>query len=401
VTDDGVLLGHRIISSSKLTFTEQVYDIVCEEIHAGRWKIGEKLPSISSMSEECGLSSMPIYQAVERLQEEGYVRTEQGSGTFLAAVLPKGAAPLGVIGVIMVRHREPQLGLTHDELDYWRMHAIIQEAARRNYTEQIKYVDESYDGRGMDKIGGLFGENVKGIISLHNFPREDHTVLPPDNIPFVYLGYTGFTGRPRVELDLENGFYQLTREVIRRGHRSIVCVGAEPTARVKDSTVVFAGYERAMKEVGLPVNREVFDRSREIPRGEWVLYREFLEQYASAFPAAGDSEQSDGTATAFVCAKSHRAMDLVVVADMAGVAVPEELSVVSFSSPMRTSNPDQCLTGIDYNLDNTITECFDLLFKQMKTRRSDVSVVQVKPLVREGDSLAPPYEQRVGALRAM
>jgi DNA-binding LacI/PurR family transcriptional regulator len=204
-----------------------------------------------------------------------------------------------------------------------------------------------------------------------------------------------------VELDLEDGFYRLTKEVIKQGHRSIVCVGAEPTARERDSAVVFAGYERAMNEAGLPVNQEAFDRSRTIPRGEWVMYREFLEQYASAFASTECSAPGDETSTAFVCAKSHRAMDIIVVADMLGIAVPEDISMVGFSSPMRTSKPDQRLTGIDYNLDNTIQECFDLLFKQMKTRRTDVSVVQVKPLVLAGDSLAPPREENAGVFRAV
>jgi GntR family transcriptional regulator of arabinose operon len=398
MADKPKLLGHDIIKSGKLTLSEQVYDIVCQEIHAGRWDLGDKLPSIPAMAEESGVSSMPISQAFDRLREEGYVRTEKGSGTFLSAVLPAGATPLGSIGVIVVRHMEQnQMGSAHDELDDWRMHALIQEAAKRNYTEEVRYLTREYDGVGIDKVGGLFGENVKGIISLHDFPREDHTELPPNNIPFVYLGYAGFSGRPRVTLDLEEGFYQLTKEVIGQGHKSIVCFGAEPTAREQDSTVVYAGYKRAMKEAGLSIDRKAFDRSRAITRGEWALYREFLEQHAAPF---ANSEQDGGTATAVVCAKSHRAMDLVVAADMMGVPVPESMSVVSFATPMRAAKPEQRFTGIDYNLETTVQTCFDMLFQQMQTRRSDVSVVQVKPLVRAGDSLAPLQESKVGAALA-
>ena len=395
MAEEGALLGHTIIASGKQTLTEQVYDLLCQEIHAGHWEIGERLPSISSMADESGMSSRPIHQALERLQEEGYVRTEKGSGTFLAAVLPEGATPLGSIGIIMARHdKDMQMARTYDELDHWRMHAIIEEAVKHNYTEEIRYLNSDYDGRGMDEVGGLFGSNVKGIISLHNFPREDDTLLRPDQIPFVFLGYTGFTGRPRVTLDLEDGFYRLTKEVIQQGHRSILCVGAEPTAREQDSAVVFAGYERAMERAGLFVDREAYAQSREITRGDWRGYREFIDRYA----AVGTGE---GGATALVCAKTHRAMDLIAVADISGFAVPDDLSIVSFASVMRTSNPGQGITGIDYNLEATVQECFDLLFKQMATRECNVSVVHVKPLVQAGDSLAPPRKEVVDGIRTV
>jgi GntR family transcriptional regulator of arabinose operon len=389
MSDNRQLLGHPIIPSSRMTLVEQVYDILCTEIHSGRWKVGQKLPSISAMAEESGVSSMPIHQAVEQLREEGYLRTEKGSGTYLAAMLPKGAQPQGSVGILMAHQDERQMGPTHRELDHWRLHAIIQEAVRRNYTEEVKYLDRGHADPEIDRVGGLFGDNVKGIISLHDFPREDYPILPPDRIPFVYLGYTGFRGRPRVTLDLEEGFYRLTREVIQHGHRSVVCFGAEPTARERDSMLIFAGYERAMDEAGLAVDREVYEASRRIERGEWNGFRRFLERYAGA-RAEGERV---GTATTLVCAKSHRAMDLVVVADMLGIRIPVDLSVVGFATPMRASRPEQRFTGIDYNLESTVEECFGLLFRQMETRRNDVSVLQVKPLIREGDSLAPPRSE--------
>ena len=62
------------------------------------------------------------------------------------------------------------------------------------------------------------------------------------------------------------------------------------------------------------------------------------------------------------------------------------------SGPMRHWRPDQRLTGIEYDLEHAVSVCFDVLFEQMRTRRNLVSQIRLKPLIRHGDSLAPPPE---------
>lgn len=382
MTDSQRLFSRTIVPSGRLTLTEQVYDILCEEIHAGRWQIGDRLPSISAMAIESGLSRRPVQQALDRLREEGYVRQEQGSGTYLASLLPKGRTPLGSIGILVARREENEarpFSTVLNDLDHWRMHAILKIAAEHNYTEEIRYLPENHDGADIDKAGGLFSDRVKGVISLHQFPRVDHTELGPDDLPFVYLGYTGFPGTPCVALDLAEGFFQLTREVIAHGHRDIACFGWR--FDVEDHTrQIYAGYERAMKEAGLPVNRDGFEESLLIPPSQLSEYRDYLNRHVG-----------DSGATALVCAKNELAMNAISVADMMGLAVPEDLSVVSLlAGPMRVWKIDQRMTGIEYDVEHTVRVCFNLLTEQMKTRRNLVSLVRVKPLIRPGDSLVEP-----------
>jgi len=80
------LFGQLIVPSNNPTLAEQVYDILCEEIHAGRWKIGERLPSITALAEQSGLSRMPIQRAFENLRKEGYVTQKRRVGTFLTSL---------------------------------------------------------------------------------------------------------------------------------------------------------------------------------------------------------------------------------------------------------------------------------------------------------------------------
>ncbi|MCX7012728.1 MAG: winged helix-turn-helix domain-containing protein, partial [Candidatus Sumerlaeota bacterium] len=99
-----LLYEQSILPSGKLSLSEQIHDILLRQIHAGRWKIGDRLPSISALAAESGLSRQPIQQAFDSLRAEGYVRSEQGNGTFLASVLPEGKSPIGAIGIVMFSH---------------------------------------------------------------------------------------------------------------------------------------------------------------------------------------------------------------------------------------------------------------------------------------------------------
>ena len=54
------LFEHPITRSSQISLADQSHDILCEEIHAGRWKVGEKLPSMMVIANQCGVSRMPV-----------------------------------------------------------------------------------------------------------------------------------------------------------------------------------------------------------------------------------------------------------------------------------------------------------------------------------------------------
>ncbi len=52
-------------------------------IHAGVWKAEQALPSERSLSEQLGLSRVTARKALEILLEQGLIRRNQGSGTFI------------------------------------------------------------------------------------------------------------------------------------------------------------------------------------------------------------------------------------------------------------------------------------------------------------------------------
>ncbi|MGA2193736.1 MAG: GntR family transcriptional regulator [Bryobacteraceae bacterium] len=53
------------------------------EIESGKWHADEQLPSEPKLAERFGVSKITVRQAMEKLVDLGYVRREQGRGTFI------------------------------------------------------------------------------------------------------------------------------------------------------------------------------------------------------------------------------------------------------------------------------------------------------------------------------
>ncbi len=71
----------------------QLYRALRSAILDGRLGPEQRLPSTRSFAHELGLSRNTVLQAIDQLVAEGYAAGRVGSGTYVAAVLPRPAAP--------------------------------------------------------------------------------------------------------------------------------------------------------------------------------------------------------------------------------------------------------------------------------------------------------------------
>ncbi len=77
-----------------------------EGIESGRWQTGEQLPNESKLAETFGVSKITVRQALQELADLGYVRREQGRGTFISKPkLDQGPRELTSFSEEMRRHR--------------------------------------------------------------------------------------------------------------------------------------------------------------------------------------------------------------------------------------------------------------------------------------------------------
>ena len=76
-----IILNH----SSMVPIYEQLVEQIKTEILQSRLSEGEVLPSVRKLPAELRISSLTVKKAYDRLEEEGFVTTVHGKGTFVTA----------------------------------------------------------------------------------------------------------------------------------------------------------------------------------------------------------------------------------------------------------------------------------------------------------------------------
>lgn len=67
------------------TLVAQVSEQLLSEINAGRWTVGERIPTEPALSEMTGASRHTVREAVQALVHAGLLERRQGSGTYVIA----------------------------------------------------------------------------------------------------------------------------------------------------------------------------------------------------------------------------------------------------------------------------------------------------------------------------
>ena len=75
-----ILINH----SSMVPIYEQVADQVKKNISSGELKEGQVLPSVRALSSQLRISALTVKKSYDRLEDEGFVVTVQGKGTYVS-----------------------------------------------------------------------------------------------------------------------------------------------------------------------------------------------------------------------------------------------------------------------------------------------------------------------------
>jgi len=73
-----------ISNSSSVPIYEQIKKSIINQILEGELKEDELLPSIRVLAQDIKISAMTIKKAYDELEREGYLKSIQGKGTFVA-----------------------------------------------------------------------------------------------------------------------------------------------------------------------------------------------------------------------------------------------------------------------------------------------------------------------------
>lgn len=73
-----------LINGSSIPLYEQIKNAIKENILKNKVGEGEQLPSVRTLSKDLKVSILTVKKAYDELEEEGFVESRQGLGTFVA-----------------------------------------------------------------------------------------------------------------------------------------------------------------------------------------------------------------------------------------------------------------------------------------------------------------------------
>lgn len=230
----------------------------------------------------------------------------------------------------------------------------------------------------------LIQRQVDGVLLVPaSQSAEPLRLLRAHQVPVVVIDRrVRSRGVDQVRCDSEAGAYILARHLIELGHRRIAML----TGRRGISTAVdrVAGYERALKEVGVEVDREL------------VLYGGF--GLAGGYRMAQEVLAASPPPTALFAANNFIAFGAIRALREAGLRVPDDMSLVCFDDLPEDWLIDPFLTVVDQPAYEMGCQAAELLLERLDAEVPTASRSIIMPgkfIVRR--STAPPAHETAAA----
>jgi DNA-binding transcriptional regulator YhcF (GntR family) len=359
------LFGHPIIPHRRLTVAQQIHKILVEEIHAGRWRIGTRLPGVVKLSTETGLGNKTLQEAFTLLKEDGYIIAEPNKGSYLTSLLPKNAqAGTSRIGILLTEEQA--------EIPYtlWLSHLFMDAALRHNFLGEVRIVKSDSAWDEVVRKGNTFGPEVKAILSLTPFHLSATHSPGLDSLPVLFFCHMIEDCNPLVALDTVHSYYELTRKSVQSGHTDILFI-EDSDMESRFSRLHRHGYRVAMKELGL--TRQEAACSRNNPKEMENLLRSSLAGGKATMVLSGSLQLVENA--------------ILPAAQKLKVKIPDQLSLLSIGSAKLPWNEDLCSSGIELDFEYIASTCFEQLNQLATTGDCHQTRTLVKGTFISGDTL--------------
>lgn len=352
---------------------QQLRLLLLEEIQAGSYKAGQKIPSERDLAMRYRASRASVREALGDLIAEGVLMRTGARGTFVAQPRAARSKPSG----------------PHRQIGFWISDKIFH-FVQSGYNLILTGVDEVARQRGFSvrfhavneqkrSIDLLFGERsdaalLSGNIVAGGVPRDVMDRLRDLGSPLAIVdtllsSYDDAVDSVRI--DYASGTRQAVEHLVRLGHREIGFVGFPGSQK-------YEGFWMALEEFGIPF----------LPRFVHFLdMPDLAPGILAGFQAANRMLAANRLPTAIVAINDQLAVGIVEALSIAGYKAPDDVSVVGFDDlgqgqiQMTTVRVD--LAGVGRIAAETLLSRLD--HPEMAPRRVIVPV----ELIRRASTTAP------------
>jgi len=351
----------------------QIKEAIRACIERGDLKPGEVLPGRLELCRMLGTNRPAVDRAIAELVKEGWLISIKGKGTFVAEALGQGKSKILTCAVIWFVPEAPQL----EDATYWGplMRGVTQGAAEREIRLLFRYCPPE------EVVKFVRTFQVDGLIVLAPYLENESVLLRirQQGIPFVALA-AAFEddSLPCVDVDNFTGVRLALEHLWGLGHRKIAIVdlalkGSDPFQR-------WEAFQRLMGDAGLSVD----------PRWSFLrpayhlcnieITAEWLTRWLSEIPLP----------TAIFAATYDMALATLQALRRLEIAVPQEMSLISFDDPPSAAFLNPPLTAVRQPVEDIGRRAVQKLYDALKKGVMPEGTELLTPELIVRDSTAPP-----------
>ncbi|MBX9884849.1 MAG: LacI family DNA-binding transcriptional regulator [Novosphingobium sp.] len=245
--------------------------------------------------------------------------------------------------------------------------------AEHGYRMIVELVDTHSDHVTRELLAAIAALQPDGIILTppHSDNPQIVRCLDEQKIPFARIGSkTRDAGMP-ILMDDEGAAATATRYLVDHGHRRIGFIAGDPEYNLSGWRI--DGWKAAMAEAGLPI-------------GGLLHAGDFT--YASGERAAQALLALPEPPTAIIASSDQMALATLEVARKAGLAVPRDLSLVSFDNTPMMQFTQPPLTAIDQPIAATTSKAVELIIAAQKGNGPPAALTVIPATLVERGSVA-------------
>ncbi|HPH98455.1 MAG TPA: GntR family transcriptional regulator [Anaerolineaceae bacterium] len=315
-------MGIQITRNSAVPLHEQLLNEIRRCIISGEWAPGSQVTSELTLQVELGISRSTIRQALNAARNEGLVETVAGKGTFVSPN-PTRQNTSRLIGFI-----NPYVRSSFDAMLFRGAENTLRQA---DYRVIFSTSDSSLENENR-QLRLLQREGVAGIIL---WPVSDEVSSRAAADMILENRHLVLLDRPLLqgEVDLVtsdnfSGGYEATHHLIGLGHQQIVFL-CRQYAHLLPIAGRLRGYRQAMQDAGLaPLDPVLLPNTQEMTT-EYAL-RSYTEASGEDIHQICAYLASPGRASAIFASNDLIAMQVLRAAELAGLQVPRDISLVGY-----------------------------------------------------------------------
>jgi DNA-binding LacI/PurR family transcriptional regulator len=344
----------------------QLATIIKEKIVTGVWERGATIPTEKELCAEFDVARGTVRQALQTLEVDGFLRREQGRGTFVIfGDLPPQPARAARSRLAFI------VPYVRDSSVLTILMGFQQAAERANYSVAFHHVnnDVQQQSQVMER---LYHEGVGGIAL---YPVDSELVYPLDRLiqagfPIVLIDrYLKRISSDFVMSDHFGGAIRGVRYLLDQGHRRVGFVTWRSPAVSMEHR--YLGYQQALRERGIEPDPALIGHVESYPTINLMPLRAYLS--------------SADRPSAVFAANDQIAIALYRAAAAVGLTVPNDLSIVGFDNLDITEQLSPPLTTMGQQFLQIGQTALDMLLRRIGGDTSPVYQVTISPelIVRE------------------